>query len=35
MRTLDGVDLFWISVKLTTVEFSIENLQTDEFDLFP
>jgi hypothetical protein len=36
MRTLAGVDLFWISVKLTKVEFSIGNLpETDEFDLFP
>jgi hypothetical protein len=35
MRTLDGVDFFRISVKLTKVEFSIENLETDEFDLFP
>jgi hypothetical protein len=35
MRTLDGVDLFWISVKLTELEFSIGNLETDEFDRFP
>jgi hypothetical protein len=35
MRTLDGVDLFWIGVTLTTAEFSIGNLETDEFDRFP
>jgi hypothetical protein len=36
MRTFEGVDLFWISVTLTRVEFTIGNLpETDEFDLFP
>jgi hypothetical protein len=38
LRTLDGVDLFWVRIELADVKFSIGNpgaMETDEFDLFP
>jgi hypothetical protein len=38
LRTVDGVDLFWIGIRLTDLQFTIGGLgsiETDEFDLFP
>jgi hypothetical protein len=38
LRTIDGVDLFWVSIELADIKFSIGNpggTETDEFGLFP
>jgi hypothetical protein len=38
LTTVDGVDLFWVTIELAEIRFSIGNpgsMETDEFDLFP